>query len=100
MPASTPEWCVYIIETDDGLLYTGITTDLVRRWRAHRELKSGARFFRGRQPRRLRFLESGHDRASASRREAAIKRLKRSAKWQLIETSPPPPAEWVANEPS
>ena len=76
-------WLVYIIEASDGRLYTGITTDLLRRWREHCAGR-GAKFFRGRTPRSLRYLEPGHDRCSAGRREAAIKRLSREQKFTLI----------------
>jgi putative endonuclease len=76
-------WLVYIIEAGDGSLYTGITTDMLRRWREHRGGR-GAKYFRGRAPKALRYLERGHDRCSAGRREAAIKRLTRAQKFSLI----------------
>jgi putative endonuclease len=78
------EWTVYIIRADDDSLYTGITTDLTRRWQQHSGLRSGAKFFRGRKPAALVYLERGHSRSSASRREAAIKQLKRPAKERLL----------------
>jgi len=81
--AATASWLVYIIEASDGSLYTGITTDMQRRWQQH-SAGLGARFFRGRSPRTLVFVEAGHDRGSASRREAAIKKLSRAAKLALI----------------
>lgn len=76
------EWFVYLIAASDGRLYTGITTDLVRRWRQHCA-GAGAKFFRGRQPTAMVWWEGGHDRSSALRREAAIKRLPRAAKLAL-----------------
>lgn len=81
--AATAAWLVYIIEASDGSLYTGITTDMQRRWQQHCDGR-GARFFRGRSPRTLVFVEAGHNRGSASRREAAIKKLPRAAKLALI----------------
>lgn len=78
------DWLVYIIGCDDGLLYTGITNDMARRWREHAGSRQGAKFFRGRKPEQLLYVESGHDRSSASRREAAIKRLTRVAKLALL----------------
>jgi putative endonuclease len=77
------EWSVYIIQCTDDTLYTGITVDLVRRLAQHGG-KRGAKYFRGRRPRRVVYLESGHSRSSASRREAEIKRLPRSAKLALL----------------
>jgi len=77
-------WLVYMIRADDGRYYTGITTDVARRWRQHSAGKQGAKFFHGRKPERLVYVEPGHDRSSASRREAAIKKLRRAAKHLLL----------------
>lgn len=48
--------------------------------------QQGAKYFRGRRPERLVYLEAGHDRSTASRREAEIKKLRREAKWRLIDS--------------
>lgn len=77
-------WSVYIIRADDDSLYTGITTDVERRWLQHAGQRGGAKFFRGRRPVALVYVERGHDRSSASRREAAIKQLTRPAKELLL----------------
>lgn len=76
-------WQVYIILCSDNSLYTGISNDVERRFQEHASQR-GARYFRGREPQQLVYLESGHDRSSASRREAAIKKLRRSEKERLI----------------
>ncbi len=73
-----------MIRTSDAQVYTGITTDMARRWREHESGKAGARYFRGRKPVQLCYLETGQDRSSASQREYAIKSLTASAKKQLI----------------
>lgn len=77
-------WLVYMIRCDDDSLYTGVTTDLERRWLEHSGQRKGAKYFRGRRPMQLVYLESGHGRGSALRREAAIKRLSRDAKQTLV----------------
>jgi len=77
------EWQVYILLCTDDSLYTGITNDLARRLRAHGS-RRGAKYFRGRRPRAVVYLESGHTRSSASRREAVLKRLSRADKMALI----------------
>ena len=80
-------WSVYIILCSDRSLYTGITTDIKRRFQQHSTQK-GAKYFRQCQPERIVFLEAGHSRSSASRREAAIKKLTRNQKQKLLtETS-------------
>jgi len=76
-------WQVYIIRCSDTTLYTGITNDLPRRYRQHADCR-GARYFRGRRPVEVVYLESGHNRVSASRREAAIKKLPRCDKIKLL----------------
>ena len=76
-------WSVYIIECDDGSLYTGISIDVDRRFKQHSS-RRGAKYFRSRQPRLLVYVEAGHDRISASRREAAIKKMTRHDKLRLI----------------
>lgn len=76
-------WQVYIILCSDDSLYTGITTDAARRFAQH-AAGTGARYFRGRSPRVLAYLEPGHDRSSASRREAQIKKMRPSEKRALI----------------
>jgi len=76
-------WLVYIIEASDHSLYTGITTDMSRRWQQH-STGAGAKFFRGRKPLSLKFVESDHTRSTASQREAAIKKLGRQDKLKLI----------------
>lgn len=78
------QWCVYIIRTNDNQLYTGITTDVQRRWREHTSGRAGARYFRGRTPEALCYLETHHSRSTATRREADIKRLTRPQKDCLI----------------
>lgn len=77
------DWQVYIILCSDSSLYTGITNDLARRLIQHATQK-GAKYFRGRQPTQLVYLENNHTRSSASKREYCIKLLSRTQKLQLI----------------
>ncbi len=81
---SKAEWYVYIIEADNGHLYTGITTDIDRRLRQHQTHSGGARFFHTSHAKKLVYQETQPDRSSASKREAAIKKLSRQAKLALI----------------
>lgn len=77
------EWHVYIILCSDNSLYTGVTTDMERRFRQHAEGK-GAKYFRGRQPVRVVYLEGNHSRSSAASREIRIKAMDRAEKLGLI----------------
>lgn len=78
-------WRCYILECADGTLYTGITNDLAKRLAAHND-GSASKYTRSRLPVRVMFFEAHPDRASASRREIAIKRMPRAAKWRLIDS--------------
>ncbi len=80
-PASC--WYLYIIETRQGRLYTGITTDIQRRFEQHCSGR-GAKFFRTDPPSRLVYRAAFADRSSASREEFRIKALTRVKKLQLI----------------
>jgi putative endonuclease len=83
MTKITDNWSLYIIEANDASLYTGITTDVERRFNEHLDGARGARYFNGRSPVRIVYREDGHSRSSASRREAEIKKLSRQAKQRL-----------------
>lgn len=73
----------YIAECADGTFYTGWTTDIVKRIRAHNDGK-GAKYTRSRLPVRLVYLEEHDTKEEAMSREYHIKRLTRSAKEKLI----------------
>ena len=77
-------WFVYIIRTENDKLYTGISTDVERRFREHQEGRLGAKFFQTSAPAQLVFTESHADRSAASRREAEIKSMDREAKLALV----------------
>ena len=84
MQAANATWSLYIIQASDSSLYTGITTDVERRFVEHLQCRKGAKSFNGRSPIKVVYREDGHTRSSASRREAEIKKLSRSDKESLI----------------
>ena len=87
-PRDTQQWWVYMVETVSGKLYTGITTDPQRRLDEHQNNpKLGARFFRSDPAKAMVYQELQTDRASASKREAAIKKLTRKGKLELINSA-------------
>jgi len=77
-------WFVYIIRSDDGSLYTGVTTDVERRFNEHARGLRGARYFNGREPVEVVYTEQGHTRSSACRREAEIKKMSRQDKIEML----------------
>ncbi|MCD8340782.1 MAG: GIY-YIG nuclease family protein [Clostridiales bacterium] len=74
---------VYMARCADGTLYTGYTTDLSRRERAH-NAGTGAKYTRSRRPVQLVWAEQCPDKSAALRREWAVKRLTRREKLALI----------------
>jgi putative endonuclease len=75
-------WHTYILRCADGTLYTGITNDLARRLDAHNR-GTASKYTRVRRPVELVYEEAHPDRSHASRREAAIKVMPRTAKLRL-----------------
>jgi len=81
---ATNGWYVYIIEASDGTFYTGVTTDVTRRFKEHCGTTRGAKYFRGRHAVKIVYTETHKDRGSAQRREAAIRKLSRVSKLKLV----------------
>ena len=89
MRGASSAWWVYVLHCADGTLYTGITTDVDRRIAEHNgDGAPGARYTRSRRPVRLLHVEPAADRAEATRRELAIKRLDRERKLALCAAAP------------
>ena len=77
-----------MVETRGGKLYMGITVSLRRRLERHAGLRTGgAKAFRADPPARLRYAETAANRADATRREMALKRLARADKLALIQSA-------------
>ncbi|MGB0331518.1 MAG: GIY-YIG nuclease family protein [Planctomycetota bacterium] len=84
-PESPPEagpWWVYLVRRSDNAIYTGIATDVERRFTEHREGR-GAKALRGRGPLVLLASSAAGDRSRAQRVETRIKRLSKPAKERL-----------------
>ena len=75
-------WQVYILECKNGSLYTGITCDVVRRYKEH--LRGSCRYTSYNPPVKLLYTEHCFDRSGALKRECQIKSWSRSKKLALI----------------
>ena len=85
MAEDTAAWWVYLLQRSDQTLYVGITTDLQRRLQEHNgTTPGGARYTRSRRPVRLVWSEPNDSRSAAAQREAAIRKLSRVHKEQLM----------------
>ena len=79
------DWFVYIVRTARGALYTGITTDVARRFDEHRAGGAkGARSLRGKGPLALVFSAPAGDRSRASQLEWQIKQWPLAQKEALV----------------
>ena len=78
----------YIVECADGTLYTGWTTNVQKRVKAHNEEKSGAKYTKAKRPVKLVYYEGYETKEEAMRREYAIKQLTRKQKLDLIHLDP------------
>ena len=74
---------VYILRCADGTLYTGWTTDVAARERAHNRGR-GAKYTASRRPVRVIYEEPFETRSAAQKREAEIKRWPRAKKAALL----------------
>jgi len=76
-------WFTYIIKCKDGSFYTGITTDLDRRFKEHKE-GHGGKYTVSHPPLKIMFFERFENRSEASKRESQIKGWTRKEKEKLV----------------
>ena len=78
---STP-YFVYLLECADKSIYTGVTTDVARRFSEHKR-GIGSHYTRARGAKRMLYKEKHKTRSAALKREAEIKRWPRGKKLKL-----------------
>jgi len=74
---------VYLIECNDKSIYTGITTDVIRRFKEHKDGKGG-HYTSSRKVIKVLYAEKYKTRSRALKREAEIKSWPREKKLLLI----------------
>ncbi len=79
-------WFVYILRCSDGSLYTGVTTDIDRRFIEHKEGKTGAKYTRSRFPIEVVYRETCASRSEAQVKESALKKLRKADKELVVKT--------------
>jgi len=77
------KWFTYIIECKDKSLYTGITTDIKRRFLEHKS-KKGGKYTASHEVDKVVHTESYLTRSEALKREAEIKSLTHKKKIHII----------------
>lgn len=76
-------WYLYLIRYNDNRLYTGITTDVARRFTEHQSGK-GAKALRGKAELRLVYQQYVGCHSLALRTEYRVKKLTKIRKEQLV----------------
>ena len=81
-------WTVYILRNEKNALYTGITTDIERRLKEHKNKHvKGAKFTRSCETLELVYLCEIGDQSPALKVEAKIKRLKKDKKEIIVQSA-------------
>lgn len=78
-------WYLYLLRLSDDSLYCGITKNLERRLREHRQGR-GAKYVKGRLPLELVYLEEHDTRKEVMRRELEVKKFSKERKEDLVES--------------
>jgi putative endonuclease len=77
---------LYLIRCGDGTIYTGITTDVRRRFKEH-QAGSGGRYTKAKKAVKVLYIEKFPTRSAAMKRESEIKKWRREKKLNLIESN-------------
>jgi len=78
------KWYVYILRCEDNSLYTGVTTDVERRFEEHKSAKVGAKYTKAKKASEIVYIEKCDSRSTAQKRESEIKKFKKLEKEKLI----------------
>lgn len=78
-------WWVYMLRCGDGSLYTGIATDVDRRFSEHESQGSKtAKYLRGRLPLEIVFRKEIGSRSEACKEELRLKKMSRREKLMFV----------------
>jgi putative endonuclease len=79
-------WFLYLIRCKNGRLYTGITTDVERRFEEHKNNgKKGSKYLRGKAPLTLVMQKKIGNKSTALKIEEKVKNLSKIKKEMLID---------------
>ena len=87
MKPKTPLWYLYVIRTKDNALYTGITTDVERRFQEHQSGR-GAKYLKGKRPLLLVYSVQLAHHSVALKAEYRLKQLSKKQKEHIVATAP------------
>ena len=78
------QYYVYILRCEDNSLYTGITTDLERRFSEHLNSDKGAKYTKSHRPVKIVSAFGVATKSDALKLEHSIKKMKKPRKEQLV----------------
>lgn len=85
MDDNSKTYYIYVLRCLDNSLYTGITTDVKRRFSEHTQRQSsGEKYTRSRKPHSIEIIWSCPSRSIASKLEYAFKKLPKIKKEEII----------------
>lgn len=91
------DWYLYLIRCRDSTLYTGISTDVARRFAEHQGTgNAGSKYLKGRGPLSLVFQEKLGSRSLALKAEHRVKRMSKARKEDLIKVASYATASYAA----
>ncbi len=75
-----------MLETERNTIYTGITTDVERRYKEHLEgvVKKGAKYTNANKPVKILYTKSYDTKSEAMKEEYRIKQLTKKQKLELV----------------
>ncbi|MDO8469405.1 MAG: GIY-YIG nuclease family protein [bacterium] len=85
---------VYLIQCEDGTIYTGTTNNLERRFGEHKDRKGG-HYTQSHNVEKVLYTEQFPTRSEAMRREVQIKGWRREKKLHLIKFAKPTTSEII-----
>lgn len=86
MNNSNKKWYIYILRCENNSLYTGITTDVTKRFQQHISGK-GAKYTKIYKPTKIEVIFIKENRSEASKEEIRIKKLTKLEKERLCKNT-------------
>jgi len=84
------EWYIYILRCNDNTLYTGIATDVERRFSEHKlRSRKCSKYCRARTPLEIVYKRKAGTLSTALKIEKKIKKLSKAAKEKIIKNNFP-----------
>jgi len=78
------DWFLYMVRCKNGHIYTGISTDVERRFAEHQAGK-GAKYLRGKNPLKLVYQKKIGSRSEALKAEISMKNMSKADKEKIID---------------